>query len=567
MLEPLVKPLRPLRSRHNPDMRAVRPTGLAFLAVCGCLAGCEPPEPQLQPTRGYILVSLDTLSARHLGSYGYERDTSPFFDRLAAEGVLFENAIVQYPSTLVSHVSMFTGLYPQEHGVYPPSSVLSPLIPSLPDRFQAAGYSTAGHTEAGYVSKDFGFDRGFDEFLAQSGGPRQAERTFARGEAFLEQLDPEESFFLFLHTYAVHDPYRPPPEFDQLFWEAEPPEVTDSAGSFLRDVNMGRHQVSEETVAFYRAQYDAEIRYLDGVLEGFLGKLEELGLREETTLVITADHGEEFQQHGKLAHSQVYPETLHVPLLILHPALASGARVPDLVQSIDIAPTLYELAELEPGAALSGASLVGLLRGDEAAASVVPARAYAEVFDQENQKTLIEVTADGPMQYLTSLVVPESGGTWVTRRAAFDTVERSLDLQLVSFNEPRQVAMSIDGQPVESVRVGTDWQPLEIRVSDAERHRIELATDDCGVPMWLDLGPDTRCLSFKLQGAEIRRSELFDLGRDPGALVDLSAEELDLLERFAEELRRYRWQVVAEPGQQELSSETLENLRALGYLN
>lgn len=518
------------------------------------------------------MISLDTLSARHLGTYGYERETSPFFDRLAKEGALFENAIVQYPSTLVSHVSLFTGLYPQEHGVYPPSSVLSPLIPSLPDRMRQAGFRTAGHTEAGYVSEDFGFDRGFDEFRAEApqaaaNDSRQAERTFARGEAFLEGLGADQPFFLFLHTYAVHDPYRPPAEFDRLFWEGDLPEVVDSSGPFLRDVNMGRHQVGEETVAFYRAQYDAEIRYLDAVLEGFLGKLEELGLRDETTVVITSDHGEEFQQHGKLAHSQVYPETLHVPLLILHPELETGERIPDLVQSIDIAPTLYDLAGLDPGAELSGTSLAPLLRRGAGSATDPPRRAYAEVFDQENQKTLIEVTADGQVQYLTSLVVPEPGGTWVTRQAALDTAAPHLDLQLVSFHEPRRLSVTIDGAPAEPALVGTGWQPLRVELPGQGRHHLKLATDGCDVPMWLGLGADTRCLSFKLQGAELRRSELYDLARDPGALADLSFERPELFRRLAEELRRYRWELVAEPVQQELSEDTVENLRALGYLN
>lgn len=194
-----------------------------LVGVLPCL-GCAEAPVELGETRGYVLISLDTLSARHLGAYGNERETSPFFDQLAARGTLFENAFVQYPSTLVSHVSMFTGLYPQEHGVYPPSSVLSPLIPSLPEIFRQAGYRTAGHSEAGYVSKDFGFDRGFDEFRAlQTGG--RAEGTFTRGLDFLRALEEGDRFFLFLHTYAVHDPYNPPGDYDGRFWEGSPPEV------------------------------------------------------------------------------------------------------------------------------------------------------------------------------------------------------------------------------------------------------------------------------------------------------------------------------------------------------
>ncbi len=528
---------------------------------------CSPPQGGPRPSRGYILVSLDTLGARHLGAYGSERETSPFFDSLAARGTLFERAFVQYPSTLVSHVSIFTGLYPQEHGVYPPSSALSPLIPSLPERFQSAGYRTAAYTEAGYVSRDFGFDRGFDEFEATTPrGRPQAEETFARGSSFLRGLGERDRFFLFLHTYAVHDPYAPPEPYDRLFWSGDPPEVADSGGPFLRDVNMGRHQVGPETVAFYRAQYDAEIRYLDAALASFVAELEALGLDRETTLILTSDHGEEFYEHGKLAHSQVYPETLHVPLLIVRPGQSSGARVAELVQSIDLAPTLYELAGIEAGGPVSGESLVPLLEGK---AESSPRRtAYAEVFDQENQKTLIEASADGFVQYLTSLVVGEPDGTWATRTAVLETDRPSLELRLVSFERAREISVEVDGAPPSTVSVGTDWQPLNLDLAGGEGpKRVVLSTPECGVPMWLGLGGDTRCLSFKLQGAEIRRSELYDLAADPGAAEDISRRRRDLLERLAAELRRYRWQLRAEPSRQQLSNETVESLKALGYLN
>ncbi len=535
------------------------------LAAVLLASACSAPGPALGPTRGYILISLDTLGARHLGAYGAERETSPFFDSLAATGTLFERAFVQYPSTLVSHVSMFTGLYPQEHGVYPPSSSLSPQIPSLPELFQGADFRTAGHTEAGYVSKDFGFHRGFDEFEARASSG-QAPLTLKRGLSFLRGLRDDDRFFLFLHTYAVHDPYSPTGEYDRRYWPDDLPEETNSSGPFLRDVNMGRHQVPPETVAYYRAQYDAEIRQLDDALAAFVGELRASGLMEETTLVITSDHGEEFQQHGKLAHNQVYPETLHVPLLIVHPEQQQGGRVPELIQSIDLAPTLLELAGIPGSPSMSGESLVPLMIGP------APARAgriaYAEVFDQENQKTLIEASDDGLTQYLTSLVIGEPDGTWVTRRAAFDTDEPRLELELVSFHEPREVSVDVDGEPLTTLTVGTGWQPVSLELPAGEgRRRVVLTTAGCSVPMWLGLGADTRCLSFKLKGAELRRSELYDLAADPDAAADISGERAAQLEELAEDLRRYRWQVRAAPTQEQLSDETVESLKALGYLN
>ncbi|MGB5175506.1 MAG: sulfatase-like hydrolase/transferase, partial [Thermoanaerobaculia bacterium] len=184
---------------------------VACVAVVALLAGCglrqSPPSGGFdpQPTRGYILISIDTLRADHLGAYGYDRDTSPFLDSLAASGTLFERAVVQYPSTLTSHMSIFTGLYPQEHEVLPPSTVLSGEIETLPEIFQRHGFRTAGHTEGGFMAGGYGFARGFDEFTDTAyGSDTDVERTFRRGLDSLQSLEADEPFFLFLHTYAVH---------------------------------------------------------------------------------------------------------------------------------------------------------------------------------------------------------------------------------------------------------------------------------------------------------------------------------------------------------------------------
>jgi len=143
----------------------------ALLFGAFCLGGCaRAPAAAPSPTRGYILISLDTLGSRHLSGYGYGRETSPFLDRLGERGIVFENAVVQYTSTLVSHTSMFTGLYPQEHGVYPPFSGLSAQIETLPESFRNQGFSTAAFTEGGFLVQEAGFGRGFDRFEAGSAG-------------------------------------------------------------------------------------------------------------------------------------------------------------------------------------------------------------------------------------------------------------------------------------------------------------------------------------------------------------------------------------------------------------
>ena len=136
---------------------------LAGLLAGGCAEGPGTAS-GLRPTRGFVLISLGNVGATRLGAYGSKRPTSPFFDQLAGRGALFEHAITPSPATLVANASLFTGLYPQQHGVYPPNKALSTLVETLPERFSYFGYRTAGYTDGGFVGRHFGFHRGFDDF-------------------------------------------------------------------------------------------------------------------------------------------------------------------------------------------------------------------------------------------------------------------------------------------------------------------------------------------------------------------------------------------------------------------
>lgn len=541
-----------------------RMAAAALLLLTALAIGCEErPRPSTsRPTRGYLLISLDTVGAVHLGCYGAERDTTPFLDSLAARGVLFENAFVQYPSTLVSHLSMFTGLYPKEHGVYPPAKVLSPRVPMLPELFQRAGFRTGGHTEGGFVAAHYGFDRGFDEFDdSVIEHDTDIEKTFRRGLDFLASLGDDEPFFLFLHTYSAHDPYEPPEEYRRLFAAGFEPAFDSSKENIAR-VNGGFLSLDDETREAFHALYDGGLRYVDDVLADLFSELDRMGVLDETTVVITSDHGEEFFEHGRLGHSQVYPETLRVPLIVLAPGLEGGRRVTEIVESIDIAPTLFELAGIEPPARLSGTSLTPLLAGETADADP---SAYAEVAEEPRQRTLVARRDGRLLQVLTETRRGEDDGIWVTRRASFD-VDGSERIQAVAFAEPRRLAVSIDGKPRPPVVVGTEWQPLDLGLAGSRRQRVEIAAAGCVAPRELGWSDDGRCLSFKLRGLDLRRSELFDLDADPLAAADLSLSQPQLFRRLAKRLADLDWLPVAPAEAKELSPETLEQLRALGYI-
>lgn len=357
------------------------------LALVVLLLGCGGPEdleevPVPRATRGYVVISIDTLRADHLGCYGYGKPTSPFLDSLAKRGTLFEEAYAQFPSTLVSHMSMLTGLHPREHGVFPPNAVLSPRVELLPEVFQRHGFRTGGFTEGGFMSGRFGFRRGFDEFIARDRHRnRPLEGTFRRGVRFLEGLKKDDRFLLFLHTYAVHTPYDAPDRYRKPFWPGPPPPAAIPAtGPDLARQNDLGEPLSQPVVDWLAALYDAGIRQTDEVIQGFFAEMERLGLAGDVTVVITSDHGEEFQDHGRFNHTQLYREVVRVPLLVIHPDHSAAVRHAGVVQLVDLAPTLYELARLKPAGKPTGKSLARLLGRPSPPR---PASAWAESFGED----------------------------------------------------------------------------------------------------------------------------------------------------------------------------------------
>ncbi|MEM1203819.1 MAG: sulfatase [Acidobacteriota bacterium] len=547
---------------------------MALPILCLSSVGCSPPDrgegdgppqPTLAPTRGYILISADTLRADRLGSYGHWRDTSPHLDALAAEGVVFERAFASAPSTLISHMSMFTGLHPGQHGVDGPrNNVLPAEVTTLPEIFQHAGYRTSGHTEGGYMNGAHGFARGFDVF---TDSPWQSvtdvEATFRHGTDFLRDLGPDDPFFLFLHTYTIHDPYEPPEEERASF--ADDGEDLDfrPSGHALAEVNQGRRVLTEGQGKRLGALYDAGIYYFDGVLGRFLDELEDLGLRDEVTLVLTSDHGEEFLEHGRLLHTQVYPEGLHVPLLVLHPD-AAPRRIEAPVRIIDIAPTLWGLAGLD-GVETTGRSLVTYLAGGE----LEETDAYGEVNFDSSQKTLVG-RYDGVLYQLVSrrpLTDPD-GGTWVGESLDFEASSERLEFRALAYHEPRTIELRFGDQLLRTVEVAPDrWSSVTVELPpDPRPLALRLSSPSCVSPKEVGAGEDIRCLAFKVAGLPLAELELYDLDADPGAEVNLAQERPDVLRRLARRLSSQRHEPVAQPGRRELSEEEVKALEALGYL-
>lgn len=319
-------------------------------------------------TPNIILISLDTLRAQSMSCYGFAKKTTPFLDQLAKEGVLFENMCAASTSTPPSHMSMMTGLYLGVHGVLN-EQVLAPKIKTLPEILSETGYVTCAVTENGFLIRDMGFGRGFDDYyeikdvvlfdkLFVAGG--FAKDVFERGKTWIEEKN-NQKFFLFLHTYEVHSPYFPPAPYDTMFLDN--PSTYENYLKRTREYK-GRINYKQLPPEFVRAQYEGEARYVDEIIKDFITFLKERGLEDKTLLIITSDHGEElFEHQSRVGHGYfTYDVESHIPFIMWMPGtIPSGTRIKNQVSNVDILPTLVDFLDLSHDERVQGKSLYPLV--------------------------------------------------------------------------------------------------------------------------------------------------------------------------------------------------------------
>jgi arylsulfatase A-like enzyme len=313
-----------------------------------------------QSPKGIILISLDTLRADHLGCYGYNRDTSPSIDNFAKEGVLFEHAVVQAQWTLPSHMSIMTSLYPSSHGVKQTGERLADEHVTLAELLKKEGFQTAAFVDGGYMDGSFGFDQGFDIYDSSQGGG--VEMILPKVKKWLDKNNTA-PFFLFIHCFDIHNPYDPPPPYDSMFHDFHYTGNINLNKETMLAIQWKGLKVNDEDLRHFVALYDGGIRYTDEKIGEFLSYLQASGLSDQSMVIITSDHGEEFKEHGRLGHGQLYYRpNLHVPLILRYPNfLKKGIRINELVQSIDLLPTILEIAGLPAHPNAQGRSLLPLI--------------------------------------------------------------------------------------------------------------------------------------------------------------------------------------------------------------
>ncbi|MBI4879767.1 MAG: sulfatase [Planctomycetes bacterium] len=336
---------------------------LIFLAgalLCACGAREE------RPPLGVVLISIDTLRPDHLGFNGYARPTSPCLDALAGSAAVFEQAIAQAPWTTPSHAAMLMSQYPSalRLGGWNDPGVIHPDAVSLAEVFQRAGHRTHAVVAGGFVSGKIGFAQGFEEY-DETG--YDMTMTVDRGLAWLDGLERDAPFFLFLHTYDVHK-YNPPGKYKRSFDHGYAGPLLDQQylARFVQNENHepeAAARLGADDLRYIVDMYDAAINYVDHEIGRVVERLEERGLRGRTLLVITSDHGEEFREHGRTGHGyNLHDENLRVPLLFAHPSLPAR-RVQEQVRLLDLAPTIADLAGLRPDPSWQGTSLRPFLEG------------------------------------------------------------------------------------------------------------------------------------------------------------------------------------------------------------
>jgi arylsulfatase len=401
-MHPKRSPLLPLIRRAPPG--PLRPAFRLALLLLPFLAACGGPPPP-----SVVLITIDTLRADHLGCYGYHRPTSAGIDRLANEGALFERATATVPRTTQSVASILTGRYPRGHGARGLFSILSEANVTLAEILRDRGFATAAFTSNMFLTPEQGFDQGFEIYdnpQRRWSGDSAAEVT-ANALAWLDQRPADVPFFLWIHYLDPHWSYQPSPPYDRAFDPEFDGPLTVYEDLALNRLTKGEvifeNRLDQRQIEHLIALYDGEIAQIDQALTPLLRRVADLG--KPVLTVLTSDHGESLGEHDyHFAHGEyLYEPGLRIPLLFHLPGrIPAGLRVGDLVQTIDVAPTILGLLGIDGLQSVDGRPLFLAAASPDGSLQTAPGRS---MLFAESDFQLIH--PENPRYYL-----PGPGGKW-----------------------------------------------------------------------------------------------------------------------------------------------------------
>jgi arylsulfatase len=338
-------------------------------------------DPVMENPTNVLLITVDTLRADRLGCYGHSRATSPNIDKLAGEGALAERFFCAGIPTQPAYTTLYTGQHPIRHGVvaHGGRSELAKDAPFLPQIYLREGYTTCAVDNLARIKPWFG--RGYEFYIDPS--VRRPLLIGVTCEELNARIVPwlrahhDEPFFMLLHYWDPHAPLVPPAKYRDLYYQGNPTDPHNRSldgwwehplGALARETWLRRPGGNVTDAAYVEALYDQEVRHLDDGIGEILATLDELGLAEETLVVLLGDHGESFTEHGIFfEHHGLYDCTLRVPFIARWPGhLPAGQRLPQLLQHHDVTPTLLEAADIAIPEEMDGRSFWPLLTGSGA---------------------------------------------------------------------------------------------------------------------------------------------------------------------------------------------------------
>ncbi|MFH2051462.1 MAG: sulfatase [bacterium] len=416
---------------------------LSLVLLGGCSGGEKAPN--------VLLITMDTTRADHLSAYGYKFKTSPFLEEFAAEGALFKRVYAAAPATAPSHATIFTSLSPLTHRVVKNAVALAGHHETLAEVLAGRGYQTAAIVSSFVLNRKFGLDQGFahyDDRLDGAGASIawkhwegqevdgafdcRADATTDRALAWLETArDPDVPFFLFVHYFDPHDPYAPPREYQGRF----------------SDADIGNPAIRRQIGA-----YDGEIAFTDDQMRRLCVRLGELGLAEDTIVIITGDHGEGLWQRGYQYHgAHIYEEAVRVPLAVRWPGrIPAGSVFQKPVTIAAVMPTLFDLLGVPTdGRLFHGRSLARALQTGEPLRQDLPVFLYRIPYDPHDE---FGVWVDGEKHGVRL-------GNWKYLEAENEGTTELFDLR-TDPGEMRNLAAADPDVAADMARILADWREV-----------------------------------------------------------------------------------------------------------
>lgn len=460
-----------------------------------------------------VLISIDAVRPDHLSCYGYAKRTSPRIDRVAEQGVLFEQCRAQAPWTLPSHMSLFTSMLPTHNGVDNLNKTLPADLTTLAQVLREEGYRTAAVVNNGQMRAHWGFNRGFDtwrEYEVDTPEGDADQLTDRALEWLREHADKPSPYFLYLHYYDAHDPYDAPPAWRQKFG------VTID-GNQARSIAFA-HRTPEQNITdpalldALKSAYDAEIAYMDHEL----GRLFD-ALPPDTLILIFSDHGECFEEHGWTLHGATLTDPdIRVALIVKPPASWNipPKRSKESVMLMDVAPTLLSMAGVRPHPQFRGADLSPILRGQPFPQRMIP----------------METKAVLEGQYLLGMTAGNLKATYSLFDGAFNLRRLPAEADESLTSDEQKAAEAMYSPLKQWIRGERFWM---LHAAGRGDHEVIITSPDSPMAMYiphgldpqrdtLDVSADGRTLRWHIYpGASEKRKMLLLQPADPDAALSV----------------------------------------------